>query len=67
MNFEVGQVLTHPQPSRWQERLDSGFCAIKFIAFAMLAVQVILVFLIGVRLRVAWAVMLNRFWGKCHG
>jgi hypothetical protein len=61
------QVLTEPQPTSWQEKLDFGFCAIKSIVFAMLAVEVILVFLIRHRLRVAWAAMLNRFGRKFHG
>jgi hypothetical protein len=62
INFEVGQPGAHRQ-----EKLDFGFCAIKSIVFAMLAVEVILVFLIRHRLRVAWAVMLNRFGRKFHG
>ena len=40
-------------------------CAIKSIVFAMLAVEVILVFLIRHRLQIVWAVMLNRTRRKC--
>jgi hypothetical protein len=71
------QVLTNPQSSCWQQKFDSVFCAIKFFVFAALAVEAILTFLIRLRLRAAWAVMLNRFalaanrvdflWSKFYG
>jgi hypothetical protein len=61
------QVLIEPQLTSWQEKLDFGFCTIKSIVFAMLVVEVILVFLIRHRLRIAWAVMLNRFGRKFDG
>ena len=71
------QVLTDPQSSCWQQKFDSVFCAIKFLVFAALAVKAILTFLIRLRLRAAWAVMLNRFalaanrvgflWSKFYG
>jgi len=68
MNFVVGdQGLIHPLPTSWQEKLDSKFCAIKSIAFAILIVEVILVLLIRLRLRIAWAVVLNRVWDKLRG
>jgi hypothetical protein len=54
------QVFTDPQSSCWQQKIDSVLCAIKFFVFAALAIEAILTFLIGVRLRAAWAVLLNK-------
>lgn len=71
------QVLTNPQSSCWQQKIDSVFCAIKLLVFAAVAVEAILSFLIRLRLRAAWAVMLTRFalaanrvdflWSKFYG
>ena len=70
-------MLTDPQSSYWQEKFDFIFCAIKSCVFAALAVEAILTFLIAIRMRAAWAVMLNRvtlaadrvgcLWSKFHG
>jgi hypothetical protein len=54
-------MLSNPQSPSWQEKLYSSFCVIKYIVFAMLAVEAALLFLMIVRLRIAWAVMLIRF------
>jgi hypothetical protein len=54
-------MLTDPQPSSWQEKLYSSFCVIKYLILAMLGGEAIVAFLIMHRLRIAWAVMLNRF------
>jgi hypothetical protein len=55
------QVLADPKSSCWKQRFDSVFCAIKFLVFVTLAVEVILIFLIWLRLRAALAVMLGPF------
>jgi hypothetical protein len=55
------QLLTDPKSSRWQQRFDSVFCAIKFLVLVTLAVEAILAFLIWLRLRAASAVMLSPF------
>jgi hypothetical protein len=52
-----------PQSSSWQVNLSSSFSVIKYIVFAMLAVEAAVAFFIILRLRIAWAVMLNRFGG----
>jgi hypothetical protein len=55
------QMLTDLQSSSWQEKLYSGFCVTKYLMLAMLGVEAIVAFLIVLRLRIAWAVTLNRF------
>jgi hypothetical protein len=40
---------------------DFSFCVIKYLILAMLGVEAALAFFIILRLRIAWAVMLNRF------
>jgi hypothetical protein len=60
---KLGNMLSNPQSSSWQEKLSSSFCVIKYIVFAMLAVEAAVAFFIILRLRIAWAVMLNRFGG----
>jgi hypothetical protein len=47
-------MLTDLQSSSWQEKLYSSFCVIKYV-------EAIVAFLIMLRLRIAWAVTLNRF------
>jgi hypothetical protein len=54
-------MLTDLQSSSWQEKLYSSFCVIKYLILAMLGVEAIVAFLIMLRLRIAWAVTLNRF------
>jgi hypothetical protein len=59
-------IPSDPQSSSWQEKIYSGFFVIKYIVFAMLVVEAAVAFIIILRLRIAWAVMLNRFGGECH-
>jgi hypothetical protein len=60
-------MLTDPQSSSWQEKLYSSFCVIKYLILAMLGVEAAPAFFIILRLRIAWAVILNRFRGEFHG
>ena len=60
-------MLTDLQSSSWQEKLYSGFCVTKYLILAMLGVEAALAFFIILRLRIAWAVMLERFGGDFHG
>jgi hypothetical protein len=60
-------MLTDLQSSSWQEKLYSSFCVIKCLILVMLGVEAALAFFIILRLRIAWAVMLNRFGGDIPG
>ena len=64
---KLGKMLSDPQSSSWQEKFSSSFCAIKYIVFAMLAVEAAVAFFIILRLRIAWAVMLAKFGSAFHG
>jgi hypothetical protein len=61
------QILIDLQSSSWQQKLYSSFCVIKLVILAMLGVEAALAILIILRLRIAWATMLNRFGGEFHG
>jgi hypothetical protein len=58
---KLGKMLSNPQSSSWREKLYSSFCVIKYIVFVMLAVEAALAFIIILRLRIAWAGIVNRF------